>query len=86
MVYFASVNCWISIQNNLQKLAVVSAPPKVFLVLYPCFPKHGFFYLEKNISDFLKSIICIQIDEYDFYAETIEFERALSVKKDKSNG
>jgi hypothetical protein len=45
-----------------------------------------FFYLEKNISDFLKSIICIQIDEYDFYAETIEFERALSVKKDKSNG
>ena len=46
-----------------------------------------FFYLEKNISDFLKSIICIQIDEYGFYAETIiESERALSVKKDKSNG
>ena len=35
----------------------------------------------ENISDFLKLIICIQIDEYGFYVVTIKSERAVSVKK-----
>ena len=85
MVYFANENCWISIQNNQQELAVVSAPPKVFLVYIHTFLSVDFFLSRKNISDFLKQKNLYLYRSYGFYAEKVEPDNALDQGQKKDD-
>lgn len=71
MLYCATVNYWISVENSRQKLAVVSDLPRSLVPVHMIFFVWTFFCKEEHMLQFLKRLFCIHEFDYesDIFAE-----------------